>query len=96
MLECISHRGPDGVRQVIRDGRVGLGHRRLAVIDLSMDASQPMRSESGCEVILNGEIYNYLELRAELASGELHSAPRVTPRCSSPLMTGGGSIASVT
>lgn len=69
MLECISHRGPDGVRQVIRDGRVGLGHRRLAVIDLSEDASQPMRSDSGCEVILNGEIYNYLELRAELASG---------------------------
>jgi asparagine synthase (glutamine-hydrolysing) len=69
MLECISHRGPDGVRQVIRDGRVGLGHRRLAIIDLSEDASQPMRSDSGCEVILNGEIYNYLELRAELASG---------------------------
>ncbi len=68
MLECLSHRGPDGVGQVIRDGRVGLGHRRLAIIDLSDDASQPMRSATGCEVILNGEIYNYLELRAELAS----------------------------
>ena len=68
MLECISHRGPDGVRQVIRDGRVGLGHRRLAIIDLSDDASQPMQSASGTEVILNGEIYNYLELRTELAS----------------------------
>lgn len=67
MLECIAHRGPDGVDQVIRDGRVGLGHRRLAIIDLSDDASQPMRSASGCEVILNGEIYNYVELRAELA-----------------------------
>ena len=69
MLECIAHRGPDGVRQVIRDGRVGLGHRRLAIIDLSEAASQPMQSPSGCEVVLNGEIYNYLELRAELASG---------------------------
>ena len=68
MLECIAHRGPDGVRQVIRDGRVGLGHRRLAIIDLSEAASQPMRSATGCEVILNGEIYNYLELRAELAA----------------------------
>ena len=69
MLACIAHRGPDGVRQVIRDGRVGLGHRRLAIIDLSEEASQPMRSASGCEVILNGEIYNYLELRAELTGG---------------------------
>ncbi|MEO8639858.1 MAG: asparagine synthase (glutamine-hydrolyzing), partial [Chloroflexota bacterium] len=68
MLDSIAHRGPDGVRQVIRDGRVGLGHRRLAIIDLTEEASQPMRSASGCEVILNGEIYNYLELRAELAS----------------------------
>ena len=68
MLECIAHRGPDGVRQVIRDGRVGLGHRRLAIIDLSEAASQPMRSAAGHEVILNGEIYNYLELRAELAA----------------------------
>ena len=68
MLECIAHRGPDGVGQVIRDGRVGLGHRRLAIIDLSAEASQPMRSASGCELILNGEIYNYVELRSELAS----------------------------
>ena len=69
MLGCIAHRGPDGVGRVIRDGRVGLGHRRLAIIDLSDAASQPMRSAAGCELILNGEIYNYLELRAELASG---------------------------
>ena len=68
MLECIAHRGPDGVGQVIRHGRVGLGHRRLAIIDLSDEASQPMRSASGCELILNGEIYNYVELRSELAS----------------------------
>jgi len=69
MLECLAHRGPDGVGQVIRDGRVGLGHRRLAIIDRSDEAAQPMRSAAGSEVTLNGEIYNYVELRAELASG---------------------------
>jgi len=66
MLECEAHRGPDGEGQVVRDDRVGLGHRRLAIIDLSDAASQPMRSRSGCELILNGEIYNYIELREEL------------------------------
>jgi asparagine synthase (glutamine-hydrolysing) len=69
MLASEAHRGPDGERQVIRGGLVGLGHRRLAIIDLSDAASQPMRSPSGCEVVLNGEIYNYLELRDELRSG---------------------------
>ena len=70
MLACEAHRGPDGEDQVVRDGLVGLGHRRLAIIDLSDAASQPMRAPSGCEVILNGEIYNYIELREELrASG---------------------------
>jgi asparagine synthase (glutamine-hydrolysing) len=67
MSERIAHRGPDGDRIVVRDDRVGLAHRRLAIIDLSEAGSQPMRSPSGAEVIYNGEIYNYLELRAELA-----------------------------
>jgi asparagine synthase (glutamine-hydrolysing) len=68
MLRCLAHRGPDGEGQVIRDARVGLGHRRLAIIDLSDAAAQPMRSPSGSEVVFNGEIYNYLELREELAA----------------------------
>lgn len=63
-------RGPDGLGEWISgDGRVGLGHRRLAVIDLSDAAAQPMASECQRFVITyNGEIYNYRELRAELKS----------------------------
>lgn len=61
-------RGPDGSGEWISaDGRVGLGHRRLAIIDLSADASQPMTSADGSAVIaFNGEIYNYKTLRAAL------------------------------
>jgi asparagine synthase (glutamine-hydrolysing) len=46
--------------------RLGLGHRRLKVIDLSGRAAQPMRSQSGAWLVYNGEIYNAHELRAEL------------------------------
>ena len=61
-------RGPDGLGAWIdADGRVGLGHRRLAIIDLSEAASQPMVSADGKLVItFNGEIYNYRELRSGL------------------------------
>src|SRR5438876_586965 len=61
-------RGPDGRGAwCSQDGRVGLGHRRLAIIDLSERAAQPMASSDGKRVItLNGEIYNYRALRAEL------------------------------
>src|SRR5690349_14402008 len=61
-------RGPDGAADWLDgSGRVGLGHRRLAVIDLSPDAAGPMRSTDGRFVIsFNGEIYNYRELRAAL------------------------------
>jgi asparagine synthase (glutamine-hydrolysing) len=62
-------RGPDGAGEWLSgDGRVGLGHRRLAVIDLSPAAAGPMASADGALVIsFNGEIYNYRELRDELA-----------------------------
>src|SRR5690348_8763970 len=47
--------------------QVGLGHRRLAILDLSPLGSQPMRTRDGClTIVFNGEIYNYLEIRAEL------------------------------
>lgn len=61
-------RGPDGCGAwYSADGRVGLGHRRLAIIDLSETGAQPMASEDGSLVItFNGEIYNYRELRAGL------------------------------
>src|SRR5689334_21135684 len=64
--EQIRHRGPDAANVYI-DERVGLGHRRLSIIDLSAAANQPMADASG-EVILiyNGEIYNYRELREDL------------------------------
>lgn len=61
-------RGPDGHGEWFSDdGRVALGHRRLAIIDLSEGGAQPMASAEGQLVItFNGEIYNYRELRAEL------------------------------
>jgi asparagine synthase (glutamine-hydrolysing) len=66
MTDAIAHRGPDGEAQYI-DRNVGLGHRRLAIIDLSAAGSQPMFNEEGdVAVVHNGEIYNYRELRAEL------------------------------
>jgi asparagine synthase (glutamine-hydrolysing) len=66
MCGLISHRGPDG-QGVHCEDRVGFGHRRLAVIDLSALGAQPMRTSDGTVTItFNGEIYNYLELRNEL------------------------------
>ncbi len=67
MNERIQHRGPDG-SSVYCDGKVTLGHNRLAIIDVTEASSQPMRSVDGRYVIVfNGEIYNYRELREELS-----------------------------
>lgn len=66
MTDAVAHRGPDGEGQWM-DGPVGIGHRRLAIIDLSPLAHQPMLSGSGRYVLsYNGELYNFRELRAEL------------------------------
>jgi len=66
MTDVIAHRGPDGEGQYT-DGAVGLGHRRLAVLDLSPAGRQPMFNESGDVVLTyNGEIYNFQSLRGEL------------------------------
>lgn len=61
-------RGPDGCGEWYSpDGRVGLGHRRLAIIDLSASGAQPMKNKDGSLVVtFNGEIYNYRELRKGL------------------------------
>ncbi|MBX2857600.1 MAG: asparagine synthase (glutamine-hydrolyzing) [Cellvibrionaceae bacterium] len=67
MGDAIIHRGPDAGGVYLDDG-VGLCHRRLSIIDLSEDGNQPMFSEDGnLALVFNGEIYNFLPLRAELA-----------------------------
>lgn len=68
MRDTMIHRGPDGGDSWIStDGSVGLGHRRLSIIDLSTSATQPMTNEDGSIwITYNGEIYNHLELRREL------------------------------
>jgi asparagine synthase (glutamine-hydrolysing) len=66
MCDLLAHRGPDG-EGVFQKGPVGLGHRRLAVIDLTEAAHQPMLKDNGRFVITyNGEIYNFRELRIVL------------------------------
>src|ERR1017187_3283697 len=66
MTALVGHRGPDGAGHYIH-GNLGLGHRRLAIIDLSEAAKQPMHSRDGrLTIVFNGEIYNYVELREEL------------------------------
>ena len=65
MMKVIQHRGPDGSGEFL-SGRVGMGHRRLSIIDLDTGA-QPMSNEDGTVwVVYNGEIYNFRELRTEL------------------------------
>ena len=80
MTDAVAHRGPDGEGTVMLriDGQAptGLGHRRLAIIDLSRAGLQPMTvvpdagggMRAGLTLVYNGEIYNYRELRAELAA----------------------------
>ena len=92
MTERIAHRGPDasGVWSH-EDERVSiqLGHRRLSIIDLSAAADQPL-SKGGLTLVYNGELYNYKELRAELAVVASASSPPPTPRsCSRRGATGG-------
>ena len=69
MCDMLSHRGPDDSGQWhSADGSVGLAHRRLAIIDLSPGGHQPMATgDRTVHIAFNGEIYNYLELKRELA-----------------------------
>src|SRR5947207_14315995 len=68
MIDTVRHRGPDaGAVWVEAESGVALGQRRLAIIDLSPGAAQPMHSADGRYVItFNGEIYNYRDIRCEL------------------------------
>jgi asparagine synthase (glutamine-hydrolysing) len=75
MVASQRHRGPDaeGV-YVDPTGTAGLGHNRLSIIDLSPAGQQPMSSYDGrWQIVFNGEIYNYLELRAEIGDYPYHS-----------------------
>lgn len=68
MTDAIAHRGPDGEGSYVKDG-VALGHRRLAIIDLSPGGQQPKASKDGRYIITyNGEIYNFKQIKLELES----------------------------
>ena len=80
MSDAIAHRGPDDQGQLV-EGSVGLGNRRLAILDLRDTGHQPMQSGSGRLVITyNGELYNFRELRGELERMGSVSGPGPTPR----------------
>src|SRR5215469_6641446 len=68
MIATLRHRGPDD-EGMWTDGRVGLAHARLSIIDLSPAAHQPMASPDGAVwITYNGEVYNFAEIRAELTA----------------------------
>ena len=65
MAKLLNHRGPDGINtwsDVCQHGGIGLGHARLAIVDIE-GSNQPLFSDSGCVLIQNGEIYNHSEIR---------------------------------
>ncbi|MGE5547787.1 MAG: asparagine synthase (glutamine-hydrolyzing) [Solirubrobacterales bacterium] len=64
LADALAHRGPDGEGRAVRDG-VGLVQKRLAIIDLE-GGRQPIHNAEGRAIVANGEVYNYLELRAEM------------------------------
>jgi len=67
MSDTLVHRGPDGSGEWIGPQKnVGFAHRRLAIIDLSDDAAQPMHYLGKYSIVFNGEIYNYIELKTQL------------------------------
>lgn len=68
MIDTLHHRGPDGEGiWISKDRKVGLGFRRLSIIDLSSNANQPMSNHDGSlQIVFNGEIYNHAEIRKQL------------------------------
>src|SRR5512132_3965902 len=67
MLDSLAHRGPDDSGSYVR-GRIGLGSRRLSIIDLQSGRQPISNEDSTVWVVYNGEIYNYPDLRAQLES----------------------------
>ncbi len=71
MTSTLRHRGPDGWGYFLSEA-IGLGHRRLSIIDVE-GGSQPVGNEDGSlQVVFNGEIYNFLELRKEAGGGRAY------------------------
>ncbi len=68
MRDTLAHRGPDGKGTFLSsEKKVGLGHRRLSIIDLSEKGAQPMTDEGGkIQIVYNGEVYNFKKIRSEL------------------------------
>src|SRR5262249_8023511 len=68
MRDALAHRGPDDATRAVVDDWVALGHRRLSILDLE-GSRQPLTNETGTVTcIFNGEIYNFVELRARLVA----------------------------
>ena len=65
MNKAISHRGPDASGYLTYEG-LALGHTRLSILDLSDSGNQPMCSDFDTQIVFNGEVYNYIEIRDEL------------------------------
>src|SRR5689334_22031793 len=85
MTDALAHRGPDG-EGFFNDGPAAFGHRRLSIIHLSDGGHQPMTDASGRFTILySGEIYNYVELRAELEA----EGARFRSRCDTEVLLEG-------
>ena len=64
MTDALAHRGPDGQGLWINNrGNIGLGHRRLSIIDLTDAGAQPMHYLKRYTIVYNGEIYNHVELK---------------------------------
>jgi asparagine synthase (glutamine-hydrolysing) len=74
MAQALAHRGPDGQKtKEFPQSATALAHRRLAILDLTDQATQPMTyGDSGLWIVYNGEIFNYIELRAELKNQGFH------------------------
>ena len=73
MTDSLLHRGPDGEGFWIDENqKIGLGHRRLSIIDLSESAAQPMHYADRYVITYNGELYNYIELKSSLEKQHFH------------------------
>ncbi len=94
MTEALAHRGPDGEGYFVHEA-AALGHRRLSIIDVEGGA-QPIGNEDGSlQVVFNGEIYNFVELRQELIELGHRFARVPTPRSSSTPTSNGATPASI-